>query len=167
MLEETGIPAREDIQSNLPDQERLKEGPVAIFECYQEIPCDPCYYSCPVGAIKEFEDINNLPELDADKCSGCAQCVANCPGLAIFVIDYTYSEDEGVIRLPYEFSPLPDVDEQVIALDHSGKEVGPGRIVKVVNHHNQDKTAVVWLAVPKDDLLTVRHFKRMEESIDG
>ncbi|MGM0420764.1 MAG: 4Fe-4S binding protein [Bacillota bacterium] len=163
MLEQTGIPDRDNIQRNLPDQERLEEGPVAIFECFQEIPCDPCYYSCPLNAIEEFEDINDLPEVDYDACSGCAQCVSNCPGLAIFVLDYNYSEKRGVIRLPYEYTPLPEVGETVKAMDRSGAEVAEGEIVKVVNQPAQDKTAVVWLAVDKDLLLSVRHFKRMEE----
>ncbi len=163
MLEKTGIPEAGKVKNSLPSKERLKEGPVAVFECFTEIPCDPCYYSCSIGAIKEFEDINDLPELDFAACTGCGKCIANCPGLAIFVLDYNYSEEEGVVRIPYEYSPLPEEGEKVQALDRSGEVVGEARVEKVQNSKSQDKTAIIWLAMPREQILTVRNFKRGED----
>ena len=31
--------------------DRIRKGPVAVIECYEEIPCDPCRTSCPKKAI--------------------------------------------------------------------------------------------------------------------
>jgi len=162
MLERTGIPTRAELEEILPDEKRLEEGPVAIFECFREIPCDPCYYSCPVGAVKEFSDLNDLPEIDYDKCTGCGQCIAGCPGLAVFVIDYTYSEDRGLIGLPYEFTPLPREGEMVMALDRSGEEIEKAEVIRVRQNRKQSNTPVVWLALSKENLISVRHFHRME-----
>ena len=159
MLEKTGIPTAQDIKEKMPNEERMKSGPVAIVECFHSIPCDPCYHSCPVGAFAEFEDINDLPELDFSECTGCGMCIAKCPGLAIFVVDYTYSEKRGIVKLPYEFLPLPEEGDKVTALDRSGEEVGKAVVEKVQFPPNADRTAVVWLSVPKDKLMDVRNFK--------
>lgn len=161
MLEKTGIPTRKELEEILPSQERLEEGPVAVFECFSEIPCDPCYHSCPVNAVEEFADINDLPEIDHENCTGCGQCIAGCPGLAVFVLDYTYSQDRGLIGLPYEFTPLPKIGEIVKAVDRSGQALEKAEVIKI-NRGDDDKTAVIWLAVSKDNLLSVRHFYRME-----
>jgi len=64
MLEKTGLPTPKDLAKVSPSKERLSRGPVAIIECFQRIPCDPCYAACKRGAIKEFKDINDLPEID-------------------------------------------------------------------------------------------------------
>ncbi len=161
MLEKTGIPDKKELEDILPSQERLEQGPVAVFECFTEIPCDPCYYSCPVNAVEEFEDLNELPEVDFASCTGCGQCIAGCPGLAVFVLDYTYSQDRGLIGLPYEFTPLPAAGETVKAVDRAGEELEKAEVIRV-NKGDEEKTAVVWLAVARDNLLSVRHFYRME-----
>ena len=159
MLEKTGIPTVEDIKQKLPSEERLKEGPVAIVECFREIPCDPCYHSCPTNSFKQFEDINDIPKLDYEKCTGCGICIHNCPGLAIFVVDYTYSEEEGLVKIPYEFIPLPKKGDKVTALNRAGEEVCEARVEKVQNGKKMDKTAVIWLVVPKEKVMEVRNMK--------
>lgn len=68
------------------------------------IPCNPCHNELPTGAVVEFKDINDQPEIDYEKCTGCGMCVAKCPGLACFVIDLTFSEDKALLKLPYELS---------------------------------------------------------------
>jgi len=57
MLEKTGIPTQADIDSVFPCEKRLSLGSVAVIECYQSIPCDPCATACPRGAILPFVDI--------------------------------------------------------------------------------------------------------------
>ena len=106
MLSTTGIPDKEQIAAVLPCEARKKEGAVAIIECYQEIPCNPCADACLRGAIT-VDPIHERPKLDAEKCNGCGICLTHCPGLAIVVTDYQYSETEALLKLPYEFSPLP------------------------------------------------------------
>ena len=60
MLAKNGVPTSEELREKLPTQQRLQMGPVAIIECFQPIPCDPCYHSCVRGAINKFDDIIDL-----------------------------------------------------------------------------------------------------------
>lgn len=159
MLEKTGIATEQDIAKALPSKERLAKGPVAIIECFQRIPCNPCYTSCKRGAIQEFADINDTPEIDAERCNGCAVCVSNCPGLSIVVVDETYSEEEALVKLPYEFLPLPEEGSFVTGVDREGKSVCRAKVIKVINTKAMDRTPVVSLAVPKELSQTVRFFK--------
>ena len=162
MLAVNGIPTSENLAEVFPAEERLAMGPVAIAECFQNIPCDPCYHSCKKGAIMEFCDINERPRIQFDKCNGCGSCMSRCPGLAIFVVDATYSDTEALVKIPYEFLPIPRADELVIAINRAGKEVGEARVVRVQNTKAQDRTALVWLAVPKELMMEVRHFRVKE-----
>ncbi|MBS3779984.1 MAG: 4Fe-4S binding protein [Desulfovermiculus sp.] len=157
MMKQTGVPNTEDIQGILPSPERLAKGPVAIIECFENIPCNPCYTACKFEAIQEFADINDRPNIDFEACNGCGLCVSACPGLAIFVVDQTYSETEAVVQIPYELLPLPEKGQEVIALDRSGREVAKARVVKV--RKTKNLTAVVSLAVPKEHSLQVRFFR--------
>ncbi len=157
MLEKTGIPTAEQIEEVTPSKERLAKGPVAIIECFQNIPCNPCYTTCPSKAIKELSDINERPEVDFNRCNGCGACISKCPGLAIFVVDETYSEDKALIKLPYEFLPLPQQGDTVKALDRSGEIVGEAEVLKVVNTRAQDRTPVIWIAVDRELSMKVRN----------
>jgi Fe-S-cluster-containing hydrogenase component 2 len=160
VLEKTGVATQKDLEKVMPSKERLKKGPVAVIECFQRIPCNPCYTSCKVGAIKELvEDINDIPELDEDKCIGCGLCVSKCPGLAIFIVDETYSEDEAKIMLPYEFLPLPEEGQIVDALNREGKVVGKARVLQVKNGKYEDKTPLISIAVPKELSMEVRNIR--------
>lgn len=159
MIKQTGVPKTEDIQSILPPPERLAKGPVAIIECFENIPCNPCYTACKFEAIQEFADINDRPKIDFDACNGCGLCISACPGLAVFVVDQTYSDTEAVVQIPYEFLPLPEKGDEVAALDRSGRKVTTGTVIKVRKTKNM--TRVVSLAVPKEHALDVRFF-RME-----
>jgi len=148
--EKTGILSLEDL--TLPNDEQLKKG-VAVIECVQEIPCNPCVAVCPVSAIS-MRDINALPKIDFNKCTGCKRCVGICPGLAIFVIKL--KDDKGLITLPYEFYPIPKVEDTVTALDRKGKPRGKAKIVKI-NRNN--KTSVVTIEVDKELIMDVRNIR--------
>ncbi|MDW7671887.1 MAG: (2Fe-2S)-binding protein [Bacillota bacterium] len=150
MLEKTGVATPEDIESVFPSEERLKKGPVVIVECFREIPCNPCYTACNQNAIKEFVDINDLPNVDHGNCNGCGLCISKCPGLAIRVLDMTWSETEAVVRIPYEFLPLPEAGDVVDGLDREGNAIADARVEKVQNTKAMDKTPVIWLAVKKE-----------------
>lgn len=157
-IDSTGVPSIEELKKTpgFPSEKRLMEGPVAVIECVQEIPCNVCEEVCPFGAIEVGEPIINLPKLDEEKCRGCGKCVASCPGLAIFVVDYTFSQDEALISLPYEFLPLPNVGSIVDAADRYGRVVTKGRVVKVVDGKKFDHTAIVSIAIPKKYINEVR-----------
>lgn len=157
MLERTGIPTDDDLEKVIPDKKRLAQGPVVIIECFQKIPCDPCAISCKLGAIKPFKDINDLPIVDFDKCTGCGICISSCPGLAIFVIDMNYSEEKSLIKLPYEMLPLPEKGEDVYALDRAGGIMGKAKVVRVLKIKN--KTNIISLEVPKSMAMKLRSIK--------
>jgi len=157
MLERTGIPNDDDLEKIIPDKKRLAKGPVVIIECFQKIPCDPCAISCKLGAIKPFKDINDLPIVDFDKCTGCGICISSCPGLAIFVIDMNYSDEKSLIKLPHEMLPLPEKGEDVYALDRAGSILGKVKVTKVLKIKN--KTNIISLEVPKTIVMKVRSIK--------
>jgi Fe-S-cluster-containing hydrogenase component 2 len=143
-----------------PSEERFEKGPVAIVECIQEIPCNPCEKACKFGAITIGEPITNLPRVHEENCSGCGVCVAQCPGLAIFIVDKTYSDEEGTVSFPFEYFPLPEAGQEVTAVDRSGEKVCDGRVVKVLNPKSFDRTPVVTVAVPKKFVEDVRSIER-------
>ncbi|HHY35613.1 MAG TPA: 4Fe-4S binding protein [Firmicutes bacterium] len=145
----SGIPSVQDLDGVLPPAEARKKGPVAVLECFQKIPCDPCGQACKFGAIKEFSDVNDLPVIDWMRCTGCGQCVAACPGLAIFVVDETYSPEECLIAMPHEFVPLPERDQVVLLYDRAGRHVGEGAVHRVVRGKDKLATPVVWVRAPK------------------
>jgi len=157
MLGRTGIPTDIDLKKIIPNKERLSKGPVVVIECFQKIPCDPCFASCKFGAIKPFKDINDLPEVDYDKCTGCGICISACPGLAIFVVDETYSEKETLIKLPYEMIPLPQKGEEVYALDRAGQVLCKAKVKQILKIKN--KTNVVSIVIPKKISMKVRSIK--------
>ncbi|MDI6823949.1 MAG: 4Fe-4S binding protein [Bacillota bacterium] len=155
-LRRTGLPAVEDLARVMPPEEVRRRGPVAILECFERIPCDPCYWSCKRGAVKPFGDINDLPEVDWERCNGCGLCVAACPGLAIFVVHEGYTDSTSLIKLPYEFLPLPEVGQVVGALDREGTRVGEARVVRVQKREKVG-TPVVWIEVERDLAHVVRN----------
>ncbi len=161
MLQVTGIPTKEDVAKVTPSLERLQKGPCAVIECFQKIPCNPCATSCPFGAIERGNDINELPVIDWDICTGCGICVVNCPGLAIFVVDLS-QPDKAVVKLPYEFLPLPKVGETVTAMSREGSALGDAKVLRVQDNKAYDRTRLVWLEVQRDWAMDVRHFSRKE-----
>ncbi len=155
--ESTGVLTLEDLKDRLPPKERLEKGPVVIIECIQKIPCDPCAHICRFNAIKK-PSLSEPPEVDYNRCTGCGECVAICPGLAIFVVNLNYKGDEALVMIPYELLPIPEKGKVFEALDREGKPVGEARIVSV--RKMKDKTTVVAIAVKKDLAMTVRNIGR-------
>lgn len=150
----SGQLSEKELASALPPPARLAQGPVAVIECVQEIPCNPCEKACPFGAITVGDDITALPAIDHDACRGCGLCISRCPGLAIFVVDA--SGDEALVSLPHEYLPRPAAGETVAVLDRAGQPVGEGRVTKVNTAAAFDGTPVVTVAVAKALANTVR-----------
>ena len=148
--EKNGILVPEDLK--LPNDEQLKKG-VAIIECIQEIPCDPCVAICPVSSIS-MKNINDIPKIDYDKCTGCKRCVSICPGLAIFVVKV--EDNKALITLPYEFLPIPKAGNTVTALNREGKPRGTVKIIKV---NRSGKTTVVTIEIDKNLAMDVRNIR--------
>lgn len=158
-----GYPSMEEIKeaNGYPTEERFKKGPVAVIECVQPIPCNPCEASCKFGAIVVGDPITNFPRLIEEKCVGCSLCLAQCSGLAIFIVDKSYSETEAAVGFPHEYVPLPEKEQEVIAVNRAGEEVCPARVVKINNSVKNDKTPIITIAIPKEFADEVRGMKRL------
>jgi len=158
----SGVLTEEELLSlpGVPSKKRAAEGPVAVVECAEKFPCNPCETACVHGAIKIGKPIINLPELDVEACLGCGECIPQCPGLAIFVMDFTYSDSEASISFPYEFLNLPNVGDEVKAVNRAGEVVTTGKVIKVENHPSQDRTSVITISVPKRFGWEVRGIQR-------
>jgi Fe-S-cluster-containing hydrogenase component 2 len=139
-----------------PEDEWFARGPVAVIECVEEIPCDPCEAACRFGAIQVGERITARPRLIAAHCRGCRQCISACPGLAIFVVDTMYSDTEACVSMPYEFLPIPEMGRAVVALDREGEPVCEGKVVQVDDRAQKDFCRVVSVVVPKGYAHVVR-----------
>jgi Fe-S-cluster-containing hydrogenase component 2 len=159
---ESGVLGGERPGAVLPPEEfwKSKKNGLVVIECPQRIPCNPCNTSCPTGAVKQFEDINDLPSVDYGKCTGCALCVAKCPGLACFVIDLSFSNDYATIKLPYEMLPVPNPGDEVECLNRIGETVGTGK-VNAVLEPLKDSTKVLVVSVKKNLISDVRAVRAM------
>ncbi|AOY77863.1 4Fe-4S binding protein [Clostridium formicaceticum] len=162
-LEQNGFLTIEELKAkgHYPSEKRFSEGLIAIIECIHEIPCNPCENSCKFGAINIGEPITNLPRLVEEKCIGCGVCVANCSGLAIFIVNKNYSDTEGTVSFPYEYYPLPEKGQVVEAVNRRGQILCKGTVIKIQNPESYDRTPVVTVAVPMDKVEEVRSIKRL------
>lgn len=160
----TGVVSEKELRARgaLPPAERLASGPCVVVECLENIPCNPCAYACPRKAISIEGNLTNTPQVDFSRCNGCTACVAKCPGLAIFVVDARHSPTEAAVTLPYEMLPRPQAGATVACLDRGGREVGKGRVVRVLDSKAQNRCAVVTVAVPRKLWNTVRGIRVRE-----
>ena len=69
----------------------------------------------------------------------------------------SYGEDTALLKIPYEFRPLPQAGDSVTALDRQGAAVGSACVVKVQEQKN--RTTIIWLAVTAAMATTVRNIR--------
>ncbi|GAB6183731.1 4Fe-4S binding protein [Thermodesulfovibrio hydrogeniphilus] len=142
-----------------PSEDRLKEKPVAYIECPQPIPCSPCFESCKYGAI-QMENINDPPQVNYEKCTGCMECIKVCPGLAIFML-HINKKGKGEIILQYEFIPWLSKGDQVELLNRKGEAVGSGLVKWVFPPSKNDSTSLVRVEIEDPELIyEVRAIRR-------
>jgi len=127
-----------------------------LIDCRENIPCDPCRYACPKGAIKIEGGITGLPVACPERCMGCGICVAACPGQACFLVDEEFAPGRASVDFPYEFLPLPAEGMTVEARDNEGNAVCDAIVEKVILQGSAQHTAVVRVSVPKECAKHVR-----------
>jgi sarcosine oxidase subunit alpha len=134
------------------DIPKAETGVFPVFHCAQEIPCNPCESICPLGSIvTEGDDILGLPEHVGEDCSGCAQCVAVCPGLAVTLVDYRQDAEHPLVTVPYEFSAEAVQEGGVVtAVDTEGAVLGNVEVVKVRAPKFADRALLVQVRAPRD-----------------
>lgn len=162
-LKRTGAPSMEELTAcaTYPSMEVFRKGPTLVVECIEEIPCNPCETSCPQGAITVGDPIINLPQIDRSKCTTCGLCIAACPGLAVYMKDYTYSENTATVSFPYEYYPLPTVGQTVTVVGRLGEPLCQGTVRKVANPKVNNKTAVITVEYPKEYFEAAVNMKRL------
>ena len=116
----------------MPSEERMRQGRVAVIECVQEIPCNPCSFSCKFNAITIGDEITNLPHLNVN-----------------------------VIDIPFEYLPLPQEHQVVDAVNRYGEVVYKGIIKKVKQVKAYVGTTVVSMIIPIEFADEVRSMKRL------
>jgi NADPH-dependent 2,4-dienoyl-CoA reductase/sulfur reductase-like enzyme/Fe-S-cluster-containing hydrogenase component 2 len=129
-----------------------EDGVFPIFHCYQEVPCNPCTSVCPVGIVKTRDDkITGLPYMDdLDDCTGCASCLAVCPGLSVTMVDFREDSAHPLVTLPYEvWREKVEVGQKVPVTDIDGAILGYYPVNKVSSRRKYPGTLLVQLAVDK------------------
>ncbi len=162
-LRTTGVPSRAELEASpgYPSRRDLARGPIAVIECVQDIPCNPCEIACSSGAIFVGDPITNRPVFRAHLCNGCGRCIPVCPGQAIFRVDTTQSETTAAVSFPYEFLPLPEEGDAVEAVDRAGEVVCEARVLRTQASRVFDRTAVITVEVPQQFAMDVRSIKRL------
>jgi len=143
MIEKTGAATIELVKSKFPAKSVLVR-PKAIIECYKEIPCNPCETSCPFDAIYIGSDINQIPRIDFNKCTGCGICAQACPGLAIMVA--MIKDGKAYFKIPYELLPLPVVGEKWSAANRYGDVLDKHCMIENVKK-TKDRTTIVTVSI--------------------
>jgi sarcosine oxidase subunit alpha len=132
---------------------RLKEeGCFPIFHCHQQIPCNPCTSVCPTHAIHtRGETITGLPFRDETiECTGCMNCVAVCPGLAITLVDFRKNREDPLVTLPYEIGQETVEKGQPVGItDVDGNILGYFPVEKMRRMKKYPKTLLVQVKLNK------------------
>lgn len=120
----------------MPSEERMNNKPFVLIDCLYGFACNPCQFACPNGAITKVSS-DTVPSIDFEKCTGCMQCVYQCPGLAIF----GYNLNRNQLFLPVEYHA--EEGREVFLVDNNGRKLGQGVIEKILKKKNRTDIARV------------------------
>jgi bacterioferritin-associated ferredoxin len=89
--------------------------------------------------------------VDLDACTGCASCVAVCPGLSVVMIDYREDPAHPLVTLPYEvWRERVKVGQKVPVTDIEGAVLGYYPVEKVKSRRKYPGTLLVQLKIDKE-----------------
>ncbi len=148
---------------NIPPNKILEERPVPIIEDIEEIPCTPCRDVCPTGAII-MPSMNDPPKVMWEACTGCTLCVQACPGLAITLVNISFSRkvlkrnDIALVSIPYEMIPVPERGDRVRVYDRGHNYLCDSEVYSVIKSIKFG-TIVVNVLVPKQYALQAKHLE--------
>ena len=134
-------------QPALPSVERMNAKPFVVADCVYAFACNPCTFACPKDAIQK-SSTSTVPVIDYEKCIGCMDCVAKCPGLAIF----GYNLAKNWLFLPIE--NFVEENDEVFLVNNNGEKLGEGVIEKVLFKPNKTNIARVKSLTLKNEKLT-------------
>ena len=129
-----------------------EEGVFPVFHCFQEVPCNPCTSVCPQHAIHtENDTITGLPYFtNSEDCTGCASCVAVCPGLSVTLVDYRKDPEHPLVILPYEvWREKVAVGRKVPVTDVDGAILGYYAVEKVKTRKKYPGTLMVHIRIDR------------------
>ena len=131
-----------------------------ISTCTEGIPCNPCVDSCKVQAITK-KCLVSTPEINNDCCIGCKNCVAQCPGQALYFFQ-DLEDSRSAITFPFEFLPLPKKNDSVDLVNIEGHIIGKGTVLKVDNPVAFNKIPLITVSGTKDVIRETRSIRRGE-----
>ena len=135
-----------------PSKERMIEKGFVQIDCLYGFACNPCSFACKYGAITK-SSTSTVPIVDFDKCTGCMNCIHQCPGLAI----YGYQINRNRLFLPVEYKV--EERQELFLIDNNGDILGEGIIEKVIQNVNKTNIArVLATTMEGEELLAVRGF---------
>jgi glycine/D-amino acid oxidase-like deaminating enzyme/thioredoxin reductase/Fe-S-cluster-containing hydrogenase component 2/bacterioferritin-associated ferredoxin len=136
----------------LPLPARMQEKGFVLIDCLYGFACNPCAFACKQGAITK-SSTSTVPAIDFEKCTGCMDCVYQCPGLAIF--GYNLKKDWLFLPIEYEVAER----SECYLVDNNGKKLGEGIVEKVMRKPNKTNIArVKSLDIHGEELANVRGF---------
>ncbi len=128
------------------------EGIFPVFHCDQEVPCNPCTSVCPQHAIRtENDTLTGLPYfIDTVDCTGCASCVAVCPGLSVTLVDYRKDPEHPRVTLAYEvWRDKVAEGQKVPVTDVEGAVLGYYPVERVKTRKKYPGTVLVQVRVDR------------------
>jgi Fe-S-cluster-containing hydrogenase component 2 len=131
----------------------IEEGCFPVFHCHQEVPCNPCTSVCPTHAIYTLDNtITGLPCRDETiECSGCLNCVAVCPGLAVTLVDFRKESRRPLVTLPFEIERESVERGQTITItDAEGNILGYFPVEKIRVKKKYPKTLLVQVKLNRE-----------------
>ncbi|PJE78662.1 NAD-dependent dihydropyrimidine dehydrogenase subunit PreT [invertebrate metagenome] len=83
-----------EVVSTLSEEEIRREAG-RCFSCGQCYECDGCYAACPEKAITRLGN-GNLYKVNMERCTGCGDCVVQCPSHAIHMVPFESAESRSL-----------------------------------------------------------------------